>query len=58
MYTHEEDLEVKRAKQNWLWKVRYMQEMKSKMWLCFLFGVVVGLSVTTVLLEIAERYSR
>lgn len=58
MYSHDEDLEIKKAKQNWLWKVRYMQEMKSKMWLCFLFGVVTGLSVTFVLLEIAERYSR
>lgn len=58
MYTHDEDLEIRKAKQNWLRKVRYMQEMKSKMWLCFLFGILVGLSVSFILFEIAERYSR
>lgn len=57
MYSHDEDLEIKKAKQNWLWKVKYMQEMKSKMLLCFLFGLAMGMSVTFVLHEIAERYS-
>jgi len=57
MYTHDEDLEVKEAKENLLWIIKCVQDMKSKMRIYFLFGMAVGLSVSLIITEIAKRYS-
>ena len=53
MYTFEEDISVKRAKQNWLWKVQYAREARGKMILSFAVGFGLGFTTASMLVWVA-----
>jgi hypothetical protein len=49
MYTFNEDISVKRAKQNWLWKVQYAREARDKIILSFAVGFGLGFTTASML---------
>ena len=53
MYTYDEDISVKRAKQNWLWKVQYAREARGKMILAFAVGFGLGFTTASMLVWVA-----
>jgi len=49
MYTFDEDISAKRAKQNWLWKVQYAREARDKIILSFAVGFGLGFTTASML---------
>jgi hypothetical protein len=49
MYTFDEDISAKRAKQNWLWKVQYAREARDKIILSFAVGFGFGFTTASML---------
>ena len=49
MYTYDEDISVKRAKQNWLWRLQHAREARLNAILAFFAGFVFGLAAAYTL---------